>query len=150
MTHEISSSVADIPSLNELAQASPELNNQATFDGIVALSEKLAPLLQGQRLHNIVDLLSAVSDLVDMADDAMIEKLMKGYEQTVAGAWALSNSTRYAMMQAAQEQEPPSVWQTFKRLNRDEDARRGMNMVVNFLAVLGQQARQAGEPLPED
>lgn len=150
MTTDLSTSVADIPSLNELAQASPQLSDQATFDGLVALIEKVAPLLQGQRLHNVVDLLSAVSDLVDMADDAMIEKLMKGYEEAVAGAWALGNATRYAMLQAAQEQEPPSIWQSFKRLNRDEDARRGLSVVVNMLATVGRQARVAGEPLPDD
>lgn len=150
MSNDLSTTVADIPSLNELAQASPQLSDQATFDGLVALIEKAAPLLQGQRLHNVVDLLSAISDLVDMADDAMIEKLMKGYEEAVAGAWAVSNAARYAMLQAGQDQDPPSIWQSFKRLNRDEDARRGMSVMVNFLTTVGRQARAVGEPLPED
>ena len=142
--------MAQIRSLDDLVKSSPEMNDQATLEGLAALLEKLAPLLQGWRLHNVVDLLSAVSDIVDMADDAMIQKLMKGYEELVAGAWMLGNSARFSMLQASQKPSPPTLWQSLKRLNQDADVRRGLNVALNFLGAVGRQARLGGEHLPED
>ena len=97
-------------SFDALLRTNPQLNDPATLQGVADLIGKLAPLLQGKRLHNLIDLLSAVSDVVDMADDAMIQKLMKGYENVVAGAFNISNAMNYASAQAGAEHEPPSLW----------------------------------------
>lgn len=137
-------------SLDTLLRNDPLLNNPATLDGITALVGKLAPLLQGKRFHNLIDLLSALSDIVDMADDAMIQKLMKGYEDLAAGAFNVNNAVRYATAQAGAEKEPPSLWQALRRLNRDADARRGLAMVLAMLALLGRQARQSDEMNVDD
>ena len=137
-------------SFDTFLRSNPQLNDQATIEGMSALVEKLAPLLQLKRFHNLIDLLSATSDVVDMADDAMVQKLMKGYEDVVAGAFNLNNLTRYASAQAGAEKEPPTVWQAMRRLNRDEDARRGLAVVLAMLGQIGRQARQDAVILPDD
>ena len=137
-------------SMGTLLKNDPGLNNPATLQGISDFVAKLAPLLQGQRLHNLVDLASAVSDVVDMTDDSMVQKLMKGYEGGAAGAFNLSNAMSYASSQAGGEKEPPTVWQALRRLNGDEDARRGLSVALSMLALLGRQAREGSEILPED
>lgn len=137
-------------SFDTFLRDNPQLNDPATLEGMDALAEKLAPLLQLKRFHNLVDLLSAASDVVDMADDAMVQKLMKGYEDLAAGAFNLNNLVRYAGAQAGAEKQPPTVWQSLRRLNRDEDARRGLAMALAMLGQLGRQARQEASLLPED
>lgn len=136
-------------SFDTLLQNNPLLNDPATLEGISALVEKLAPLLQGKRFHNLVDLLSAVSDIVDMADDAMVQKLMHGYEDLVAGAFNLNNAMRYASVQAGTAEEPPTVWQSLRALNRDPDTRRGLSMALNMLGLLGRQSRQDAAMQPD-
>ena len=126
------------------------MNDPATLQGLADLVEKLAPLLQGRRLHNLVDLLSAISDVVDMTDDAMVQKMMKGYENVVAGAFNLDNLTRYASVQAGAEEDPPTVWRLLRKLNRDADARRGLAMALAMLGLIGRQARQNAAMPSED
>lgn len=137
-------------SFDSFLQNNPQLNDAATQEGMSALVEKLAPLLQGKRFHNLVDLLSAISDVVDMTDDALVQKMMKGYEDVVSGAFNLNNVMRYAGAQAGAEENPPTVWQSLRRLNRDPDARRGLAMVLAMLGLLGRQAHQDAAVLPDD
>ena len=145
-----SSAVAAPQSLEEVLKTVPALQDQATLDGISDLITKAAPLIQGRRLHNIIDLLATTSDVIEMADDAMVQKLMALYEEGIGGAWAISNALRYAAAQAAHEKTPPSIWQSLRRLSKDDDARRGLNMAINLLAELGRQSRVTNEPMPED
>ena len=98
----------------------------------------------------MVDLLSAVSDVVDMTDDALVQKMMKSYENLAAGAFNINNVMRYAGAQAGAEKEPPTVWQSLKRLNGDADARRGLAMALSMLGQLGRQARNEATTLSED
>ncbi len=111
----------------------------ATEEGLIALVDKIAPLLQGRRLHNIVDLLSLASDTVDMADDAMIQKMMASYEDVVGTTWMLTNAARYAQTEAGRLPVPSLIG--LIRAARDEDVRRGLHFALRFLAVLGRQAR---------
>lgn len=137
-------------SLEQVLDTAPELQDQATLDGLSDLITKAAPLIQGRRLHNIIDLLAATSDVMEMADDAMVQKLMALYEGGIGGAWAIGNSMRYASAQAARDETPPSIWQSLRRLSKDEDARRGLSMVVNLAAELGRQSKAANAAMPED
>jgi uncharacterized protein YjgD (DUF1641 family) len=100
--------------LPETAAALSPLLDEATERGLKELLEKVAPLIQGRRFHNVVDLLSLASDGVDMFDDAMVQKLMKAYEESIGTAWAL-------------------------RTAGNEDVRRGLHFALQFLAVLGRQ-----------
>lgn len=139
-----------LTSLQEVLENSPELTNATTLEGLADLIEKLAPLLQGRRLHNIVDLIAATSDVIEMADDAMVQKLMALYEEGISTVWSLSNMLRHASLLAGQEDKPPTLWQSIRRFSADEDARRGLSMVVNMLSLLGKQASIAAQPMPED
>ena len=137
-------------SIEQLLECLPALKNEATQAGIADLLEKLAPLLQGRRLHNIVDLLAAASDVIEMTDDAMLQKLMALYEDSIGGVWMLTNALRYASAQAAENPTPPTLWQSVKKFNHNEDARRGLDVVSNILAELGRQAAIKGQDMPED
>ncbi|HHG5368186.1 TPA: DUF1641 domain-containing protein [Pseudomonas aeruginosa] len=117
-----------------------DLLDESTEQGLVSLVEKLAPLIKGQRLHNIVDLLSLASDVVDMSDDAMVQKLMKAYEGGVGAAWSLNNAARYAQNAASQSPSPSLLG--LVRVAGQEDVRRGLHFFLLFLAVLGRQMRE--------
>jgi uncharacterized protein YjgD (DUF1641 family) len=121
----------------------PTVLDEATERGISDLLAKAAPLLQGRRFHNIVDLLSLMSDAVDMADDAMIQKLMKAYEEAIGGAWTLGNAARYAANEAATKPTPSLLG--LLRTAGDEDVRRGLHFALLFLAVLGRQTRDEAQ-----
>ncbi|MFP3548163.1 DUF1641 domain-containing protein, partial [Rhizobium sp. SIMBA_035] len=58
--------------------------------------KKLQPLLDSARLDNMVDLLSLLCDLIDMLDQAMIEKLAQQFEEATAASWILGNALRMA------------------------------------------------------
>ena len=127
---------------DELATLSPMMD-EATEQGLKDLLEKVSPLLQGKRLHNVVDLLSLASDGVDMFDDAMVQKLMKAYEESVGAAWALGNAARYAQNQTA-TLPLPSLFGLLK-VAGNEDVRRGLHFVLQFLAVLGRHMDKTTE-----
>ena len=137
-------------SMEQLLKCLPALQNEATLAGISDLLDKLAPILQGRRLHNIVDLLAATSDVIEMTDDAMLQKLMALYEDSIGGIWMLTNALRYASAQSAANPTPPTLWQRVKKFNQNEDARRGLDVVANILAELGRQAAIKGQNMPED
>lgn len=149
MTNETITASAS-QSLEQVLETVPALQDQATLDGLSDLIAKAAPLIQARRLHNIVDLLAATSDVIEMADDAMVQKLMALYEEGIGSVWALSNALRYASAQAAHEEIPPTLWQSLRRISKDEDARRGLSLAINLAAELGRQSRATNGPMPED
>lgn len=141
---------ASADTIDAVVRANPQLNDPATLEGVESLIGKLAPLVQGERFHNLVDLASAVSDVVDMADNAMVQKLAHDYENLAAIAFNLNNAVRYATAQAGADPRPPSVLQSIRRLNQDMDARRGLAMILNLLALLGRDARYSQEVMGGD
>lgn len=138
------------PAVEELLKCLPALQDEETLAGISDLLEKLAPVLQGRRLHNIVDLLAATSDVMEMTDDAMMQKVMGFYEESISSVWMLTNALRYASAQATSNPEPPTLWQSVRRFNKSEDARRGLDVAINMLAELGRQAAIKGQTMPDD
>lgn len=136
--------------LGQALATNESLNNDATVEGITNLVDKVAPLLQGGRFHNVVDVLSAVSDMVDLADDALVQKLTRNFEVFSAAAFNLNNAFTWAVEQAGQQKDLPGLWGTLRQFNRSEDARRGLAVAVAFLTLLGKQARYAGMEMPED
>lgn len=121
------------------ADAAPLLD-EATERGLAHLLAKAAPLIQGKRLDNVIDLLSLASDGVDMFDDAMVQKLMKAYEETVGAAWTLGNAARFAAASTSAS-APPSLLGLL-RVAGQEDVRRGLHFVLVMLSVLGRQMRE--------
>lgn len=128
----------------EQAEKVPIYLDPETEQGLSELLEKVAPLIQGRRLHNIVDLLSLASDVVDMSDEAMINKLAANYEQAVSGAWTVGNAARYAANEVSQN-PTPSIFGLLRASN-DEDVRRGLLFMLRFLGVLGKQMRPEDQP----
>ncbi|MBP6706213.1 MAG: hypothetical protein KA134_02875, partial [Achromobacter sp.] len=55
--------------------------------GARALADRLGLLAEAGRLDNIADLLSLASDLVDLLDQSMVEKLALLSEQATSAAW---------------------------------------------------------------
>lgn len=107
-------------------------------DALAQLNDKLQPLVDSGRLDNLVDLLALASDLVDLLDAPMVEKLGTLSEQATGAAWTLSNAWRAAQAQGLQEARPPGLGGLFQ-LSRDEDTRRGLALVLRTLQGLGRQ-----------
>ena len=142
--------MTDKTSIAELVRDHQMLNSPGTLKGLDALLERAAPLLAAQRFDNIVDLLSALSDVVNMADNAMVEKLAHDYEGLISAVFNMGGAMRYAQDEAARENNVPTLWQTIRRLNKDEDVRRGLLVAVNLLAVLGRDVRYNRELMRTD
>lgn len=102
------------------------------------LLAKITPLVQSGRLDNLVDILSLVSDVVDLLDPAMVEKLALLFEQITAAIWSLGNAVRMASAQTAAQTEAPSLRQLLSLL-RQEDTRRGCAVALRTLNVIGRQ-----------
>jgi uncharacterized protein YjgD (DUF1641 family) len=106
--------------------------------GLAALMAKLQPLIDGGRLDNIVDVLSLVSDMTDLLDAAMVEKLARLFENATAATWTVSNAVRVAKAEVAAAPEPPGAYALIKLLN-DPDTRKGVAVVLKTLNVIGRQ-----------
>ncbi|WP_025128608.1 DUF1641 domain-containing protein [Pseudomonas sp. PH1b] len=112
---------------------SPEHN--AVFE---ALLSKLQPLLDGGRMENIVDVLALVSDLVDLLDPALVEKLAGLFEDATATSWSLGNALRVAVAETREQVTPPSLYGLLSML-READTRRGAALILRTLNVIGRQ-----------
>lgn len=113
-------------------------------DSLTLLADKLRPLADSGRLDNVVDLLALASDLVDLLDAPMVEKLGALSDQAAGAAWTLANAWRAAQAQGMQEAQPPGLAGLFQ-LFRDEDTRRGLALALRSLQGLGRQMRQQRE-----
>lgn len=108
------------------------------------LSPRLAPLLMGGRLDNLVDLLALAADLVDFLDPAMVEKASSVFEEVIAAHGALSGALRLATAQARRDAEPlggRALW----ALARDADTRRGMTLLLRALQIIGRSQRPSDD-----
>lgn len=110
----------------------------AASPGFTALMAKLQPLIDSGRLENIVDVLSLVSDAVDLLDAAMVEKLAQLFETVVATTWATGNTLRMATAATSALAEPPSLYALLKLLN-ERDTRKGVAVVLKTLNLIGRE-----------
>ncbi|ETK17373.1 hypothetical protein H097_15376 [Pseudomonas sp. FH4] len=120
-----------IPSDGAQAGATPDL-------AIHEIVQKLQPLLDSGRLDNLVDLLSIASDIVDLLDCAMVEKLATLFEQTTSVSWELGNAVRMAKSQTQALEHPDSLYGLLTLL-REPDTRRGVGLILRTLNVIGRQ-----------
>ncbi|RVD77258.1 hypothetical protein [Pseudomonas koreensis] len=122
----------------------PPDGNAAGADGIPAtpglnnLMEKLQPLIDNGRLDNLVDLLSLVSDTVDLLDAAMVEKLAQLFENGTAAIWTVSNAVRVAKAEVSAQSSASGILALLKLLN-EEDTRKGVAVALKTLNVIGRQ-----------
>lgn len=115
-------------------------DNPYTEEALRHLADKLEPLIQGQRMDNIVDILSMLSDLVDMTDEKMAEKAMNTWEDVMAISWGIGNAIRYAANEVEKMETPPSMLQLMKQMN-DPDVRRGIAFMLCFMGTIGRQMK---------
>ncbi|MFA7943994.1 DUF1641 domain-containing protein [Pseudomonas brenneri] len=120
-----------IPSDGAEAVGTPDL-------AIHQIVQKLQPLLDSGRLDNLVDLLSIASDMVDLLDCAMVEKLATLFEQTTSVSWELGNAVRMAKSQTQALEHPDSLYGLLTLL-REPDTRRGVGLILRTLNVIGRQ-----------
>ena len=125
---------------NESPAKSTNVNPQSPEHnpGLEALLGKLQPLLDGGRLDNLVDLLSLISDTVDLLDLATVEKLARLFESTTAVTWSLGNALRMATAETAAEAAPPNLYGLLSLLRKTE-TRRGVALLLRTLNVIGRQ-----------
>ena len=102
------------------------------------LLKNLAPLMAGNRLNNLVDLLALVADLLEMADNAMVEKLAGVFEDVVTVGWEGGTALRMAWGEQINREGDVSLRQVFSMLN-DPDTRRGIMLLLRVLQITGQR-----------
>lgn len=126
-------------------ESSIELSASAE-EGLKELIEKVDPLLAGRRLNRIIDVMSVVADVVDMTDDYMLEKLAKGYEESIGGLWNAGNVVRMATNEVAHMKDVPGIIGLIKEANTP-DTRRGLMVLLTAAKIIGKQAQN---PLIDD
>ena len=102
------------------------------------LLKSLAPLMAGNRLNNLVDLLAVVADLLEMADNAMVEKLAGVFDDVVTVGWEGRTALRMAWWEQINREGDISLRQVFTMLN-DPDTRRGIMLLLRVLQITGQR-----------
>ncbi|MCU6409151.1 DUF1641 domain-containing protein [Enterobacter quasiroggenkampii] len=102
------------------------------------LLKSLAPLMAGNRLNNLVDLLAVVADLLEMADNAMVEKLAGVFDDVVTVGWEGGTALRMAWGEQINREGDISLRQVFTMLN-DPDTRRGITLLLRVLQITGQR-----------
>ncbi len=123
----------------------------ADLQSLAALLEKLQPLLAGGRLDNVVDLLSLLSDVVDIADNALVEKLAGVFEGLVTLGWEGGTALQMAHSEL-QLNPPPASFRALYALLKQPDTLLGLTLLLRTLQIIGQRARDSALPsaLPDE
>ncbi|MBU4681006.1 hypothetical protein KC222_03145 [Cedecea davisae] len=109
-------------------------------ESFAALIEKLQPLLSGGRLDNVVDMLSLFSDIADIADNALVEKLAGVFEGVVAAGWEGGTALKMAHTEL-QLGDPQPSYRAVYALLRQPDTLLGVMLVLRTLQIIGQRIR---------
>ncbi len=119
--------------------------NASEQQSLAPLLDKLQPLLAGGRLDNVVDLLSLLSDLVDIADNALVEKLSGVFEGLVAAGWEGGMALKMAHTEL-QSDPSPANFRSLYALLRQPDTLLGLMLVIRTLQIIGQRVRSGALP----
>lgn len=111
------------------------------------LLNKLQPLLAGGRFNNVVDMLSLLSDVVDIADNALVEKLSGIFEGIVSVGWESGNALRMANTELRLNQETVN-YRSLYSLFRDRDTLVGITLLLRTLQIIGQRINATKIPPP--
>lgn len=122
--------------------------NASEQASLAPLLDKLQPLLAGGRLDNVVDLLSLLSDLVDIADNALVEKLSGVFEGLVAAGWEGGMALKMAHTEL-QSDPSPANFRSLYALLRQPDTLLGLMLLLRTLQIIGQRIR-SGALSPDD
>lgn len=110
-----------------------------------ALLAKLDPLLATGRLDNVVDLLSLLSDLTDIADNALVEKLAGVFEGVVAAGWEGGMALKMAHSELQMNTSAVNYRSVYALL-RQPDTLLGLMLVLRTLQIIGQRLRTSALP----
>ncbi|WP_199063152.1 hypothetical protein [Serratia sp. ASV30] len=110
-----------------------------------ALLAKLDPLLATGRLDNVVDLLSLLSDITDIADNALVEKLAGVFEGVVAAGWEGGMALKMAHSEL-QLNTSPANYRSVYALLRQPDTLLGLMLVLRTFQIIGQRLRTSALP----
>ncbi|MGQ8775096.1 hypothetical protein ACUTQ5_11865 [Serratia sp. NA_112.1] len=119
--------------------------NASEQASLAPLLDKLQPLLAGGRLDNVVDLLSLLSDLVDIADNALVEKLSGVFEGLVTAGWEGGMALKMAHTEL-QSDPSPANFRSLYALLRQPDTLLGLMLVLRTLQIIGQRVRSSALP----
>lgn len=109
------------------------------------LADKIAPLLELNRLDNIVDLFSLVSDLIDILDLGKIEKIANLFEDILVPVWELETAYNMAKMEAIYE-DKKSNFRSVYSLLKDPNTLREISILLRTLQIIGSRLPQSHEP----
>nr|WP_314267361.1 hypothetical protein [uncultured Moellerella sp.] len=113
-----------------------ELKNIKLPEGTEHLIEKLSPLLALKRLDNIVDLISLISDLIDITDNSTIEKLSNSFEDALVPIWEISTAYNMSKMEILHEERKYN-FRTVYSLIKDPDTLKGVFLILRTLQIIG-------------
>lgn len=114
-------------------------------EALTALMDKLSPLLASGRLDNVVDLLSLLSDLTDIADNALVEKLAGLFEDLTALGWEGGMTLKMAHSEL-QRDAPTASLRALYGVLRQPDTLLGLMLVLRTLQIIGQRMRSSRLP----
>ncbi|PTA79388.1 hypothetical protein [Serratia sp. Nf2] len=115
------------------------------LQSLVGLLEKLRPLLAGGRLDNVVDLLSLLSDVVDIADNALVEKLAGVFEGLVTVGWEGGTALKMAHSEL-QLNPPPANFRAAYALLKHPDTLLGIMLLLRTLQIIGRRTQDSALP----
>lgn len=105
------------------------------------LLEKARPLLALKRFDNIVDLLSLISDSIDIVDNATIEKISVAFEEALIPVWELSTALNMAKKESLYQDKKYTLGSTFSLL-KNPDTLKGITIVLRTLQIIGENNRK--------
>ena len=113
--------------------------SDATVARLEALLAKTDPLMAGQRLNHLVDLLSVLSDAEELVDTGVIENVVQNADEAIGAMWTAGNAVRLASSQMSQMETPPSLVGLL-RITRRPEVRRGLAFMLLTLEALGRSS----------
>lgn len=101
------------------------------------LLEKARPLLALKRFDNIIDLLSLISDSIDIMDNATVEKFSVAFEETLIPAWELSAAYNMAKKESIYQDKKYTLGSTFSLL-KNPDTLKGISIILRTVQIIGE------------
>lgn len=126
---------------NNLSPADIQLLSDEDKLHLQHLLEKARPLLALKRFDNIVDLLSLISDSIDIMDNATVEKLSVAFEETLIPVWELGTAYNMAKKESIYQDKKYTLGSTFALL-RDPNTLKGISLILRTVQIIGENNQQ--------
>lgn len=117
----------------------PSLLTENDMESLTHLLNKVRPLLELKRFDNIIDVLSLVSDLVDIMDNNTVDKMSMAFEDILAPVWSSSTAFNMAKMELLHTEKKFTLGSTFSLL-KDQNTLKGLFLLLRTLQIMGQNS----------